>query len=155
MHTWCGRRRRLRGHAGALTDRPTLRAHAYSLLRTILTSAVNDELVGANPARIAGAGRTKRAHTIRPASVAELAELTAAMPERLALMVTLASWCALRFGELIELRRGDVDLSTEVVRIRRGAIRTAAGTVVTTPRVTPACATSTFRRTSSRSLSNI
>ena len=26
------------------------------------------------------------------------------MPERLRLMVTLASWCALRFGETVELR---------------------------------------------------
>ena len=35
------------------------------------------------------------------------------MPERLQLMVTLASWCALRFGEIVELRRGDVDLGAE------------------------------------------
>ena len=27
-------------------------------------------------------------------------------------MVTLASWCALRFGEIVELRRGDIDLRT-------------------------------------------
>ena len=37
--------------------------------------------------------------------------LTAEMPEKLRLMVTLASWCALRFGETVELRRGDIDLS--------------------------------------------
>jgi integrase len=122
-------------HAGALVDRPTLRAHAYSLLRTIFTSAVNDELIGANPARIPGAGRTKRVHAIRPASVAELGLLTAAMPERLRLIVTLASWCALRFGEAIELRRGDVDLSAQVIRVRRAAVRTAgAGYTITTPK---------------------
>ena len=46
------------------------------------------------------------------------------MPERLRLMVTLASWCALRFGETVELRRGDIDLSDEVIRIRRAAVRT-------------------------------
>ena len=101
-------------HAGALVDRPTMRSHAYSLLRTIMASAVNDELIDANPARIVGAGRTTRVHKIRPASIEELGVLTEAMPERLRLMVTLASWCALRFGETIELRRGDVDLSAEV-----------------------------------------
>jgi integrase len=121
-------------HAGTLADRPTLRSHAYSLLRTIYTSAVNDELVDANPCRIVGAGRTTRAHKIKPASIEELAILTAAMPERLALMVTLASWCALRFGETIELRRGDVDLSGEVIRIRRAAVRTGAGYTITTPK---------------------
>jgi integrase len=121
-------------HAGALTDRPTMRAHAYSLLRTIFASAVNDEVVDANPCRIVGAGRTKRVVKIKPASVPELAALAAAMPERLALMVTLASWCALRFGELVELRRGDVDLSAEVIRVRRGAVRTSEGFTITTPK---------------------
>ena len=56
-------------HAAALADRPTMRSHAYSLLRTILASAVNDEIVDANPARIVGAGRSKRVHKIRPASI--------------------------------------------------------------------------------------
>jgi integrase len=121
-------------HSTTLVDRPTMRAHAYSLLRTIFTSAANDELIHANPCRIVGAGRTKRAHTIRPASVAELDELTAAMPDRLQLMVTLASWCALRFGELIELRRRDIDLDAGLVKVARGAVRTTEGTVPTTPK---------------------
>jgi integrase len=117
-----------------LVERPTMRSHAYSLLRTIFTSAVNDEHIDANPARIVGAGRAKRVHKIRPASVAELAVLTAEMPERLRLMVTLASWCALRFGETVELRRGDIDLSAEVIRIRRAAVRTKGAYTITTPK---------------------
>ena len=117
-----------------LIDRPTMRSHAYSLLRTIMTSAVNDEHIDANPARIVGAGRAKRVHKIRPASVAELGVLTSAMPERLRLMVTLASWCALRFGETVELRRGDIDLSQEVIRIRRAAVRTKGTYSITTPK---------------------
>jgi integrase len=121
-------------HAATLADRPTMRAHAYSLLRTIMASAVNDELIDANPCRIVDAGRTNRVHQIRPASVSELAVLTNAMPERLRLMVTLASWCALRFGEAVELRRGDIDLSDEVIRIRRAAVRTKGGYTITTPK---------------------
>jgi integrase len=121
-------------YAATLTDRPTMRSHAYSLLRTIMGGAVNDELIDANPCRIVGAGRAKRVHRIRPASVVELAALTAAMPDRLRLMVTLASWCALRFGEAVELRRGDVDLSDEVIRIRRAAVRTKGAYTTTTPK---------------------
>ncbi len=122
-------------YSGTLDDRPTLRSHAYSLLRTILGSAVTDELIDANPCRITGAGRARRVHRIRPASVDELATVTEAMPERLRLMVILASWCALRFGETVELRRGDVDLGDEVIRIRRAAVRTHGGTFdVTTPK---------------------
>jgi integrase len=117
-----------------LIDRPTMRSHAYSLLRTIMGSAVNDELVDANPARIVGAGRSKRVHKIQPASVEELAAATAAMPDRMKLMVTLASWCALRFGEIVELRRGDVDLSTDVIRVRRAATRVGGAYSITTPK---------------------
>ena len=117
-----------------LVDRPTMRSHAYSLLRTIMGSAVIDEITDSNPARIVGAGRAKRVHRIRPASVEELTVLTEAMPQRLALMVTLASWCALRFGETVELRRCDIDLSQEVIRIRRAAVRTKGGYLITTPK---------------------
>ena len=42
------------------------------------------------------------------------------MPGRLQLMVLLAAWCGLRFGELAELRRADVDLAHGVLRVRRG-----------------------------------
>jgi integrase len=35
-------------------------------------------------------------------------------------MILLACWCALRFGELTELRRGDLDLSMPRVRVTRG-----------------------------------
>ena len=121
-------------------------------MRTIFASAVNDELIDANPCRIVGAGRANRVHKIRPASVDELAMLTAEMPERLRLMVTLASWCALRFGETIELRRGDIDLSDEVIRIRRAAVRTEGAYDDRPPRnPTPACVTWRSRRTSSPS----
>ena len=117
-----------------LVDRPTMRSHAYSLLRTIFGSAVNDEIIDANPCRIVGAGRAKRVHKIRPASVEELGVLTAEMPEKLRLMVTLASWCALRFGEAVELRRGDIDLSDEVIRVRRAATRVGGTFAITTPK---------------------
>ena len=96
-----------------------MRARTYALLRTILATAVADELIDANPCRIRGAGQTQRVHKIRPASVAELDALTAAMPDRLKLAVPLASWCALRVGEILELRRGDIDLDQEVIRVRR------------------------------------
>lgn len=122
-------------YSATLVDRPTLRSHAYSLLRTIMNSAVNDEIIDANPCRITGAGRAKRVKKIRPASLDELAAATNAMPERLRLMVTLASWCALRFGETIELRRKDVDLAEGVIRVRRAAVRTNGGQfAVTTPK---------------------
>lgn len=110
---------------------PTYRAHAYSLLRTILGS-VDPSVLPTNPARIRGAGSTSRRHEVEPLTLEELATLTEAMPEGRRLMVLLAAWCALRFGELAELRRSDVDVKNGVVKIRRGVVRTSGGVAVGT-----------------------
>ena len=101
--------------------RKTARAHAYALVRTLLGGAVEDELLEANPCRISGAGAAKRVKAIRPATLAQLETITTAMPAKYRLMVPLASWCALRYGELAELRRGDLELSEAawVIRVRR------------------------------------
>ena len=58
-------------------------------------------------------------HIGEPATLDELALLVAALPERLRLMIELAAWCALRFGEVAELRRGDIDLKDGVIRVTR------------------------------------
>jgi len=105
-------------------DTPTYRAHAYALLRTILGTAVDRGLIRtANPAKVRGGGSTKRAKKIRPATLEELAIIAAEMPKRRRMMVVLAAWTALRFGELAELRRGDVDLKRGLIRVRRGVVR--------------------------------
>jgi len=46
-------------HATLDPATPTRRAHAYSLLRSIVTTAVSDDLVTANPCRIRGAGSAR------------------------------------------------------------------------------------------------
>jgi integrase len=123
-----------RWHAEMGTTRPTLRAHAYGLLRSILASAVQDQLIPVNPAHIRGAGTSRRVHKIKVATLAELEAIAAAMPQRFRLMVLLASWCAMRFGELAELRRGDVDLRNGVIHIRRAVARAGGRVVVSTPK---------------------
>lgn len=113
---------------------PTLRSHAYGLLRTILATAVADERLSANPAQIKGASTTKRARRIKPATLAELETIAAAMPERYRPMVMLSSWCALRFGEVTELRRKDVDLKNGVLHVRRGVVRAQGEKIIGTPK---------------------
>lgn len=115
------------------TRTPTYRAHAYSLLRTILAS-VDPSVLASNPASIRGAGSVARKHEIEPLTLEELEILTNAMPARRQLMVLLAAWCALRFGELTELRRRDVDLRQGVVKVHRAVVRTAQGVLVGTPK---------------------
>lgn len=113
---------------------PTMRAHAYGLLRTVFGAAVADDLIDANPCRIRGAGSAKRKAKITPASLPELQAIVAAVPARYQLIVLLASWCALRFGELTELRRSDIDTKRGRLRIRRGVVHVGGGYIVGTPK---------------------
>ncbi len=121
-------------HAGMDGSTPTIRAHAYSLLRTILATAVSDGDLVANPCHIRGAGNTKRVHQIEPLTLAQLGILVDRMPGRYKAMTLLAAWCGLRFGELTELRRKDVDLANGIVKVRRGVTRVGGECVVGTPK---------------------
>jgi len=123
-----------RWYAGFGTGTPTLRAHCYGLLRTILATAASDGRIQVNPCVIRGAGSARRVHKIRPASLTELEKLTAAMPEQYRAMILLASWCALRFGELTELRRRDIDLTDGTIRVQRAVVRVGGEFQVTTPK---------------------
>lgn len=107
-------------HQGMGAATPTRRAHLYALLRTILSSAVEEELILNNPCQVKGAGKAKRARRIEPATLAELATIVKAVPQRWGMLVTLAAWCALRFGEATELRRKDLAADGTVLKIRRG-----------------------------------
>lgn len=121
-------------YAGLDSSRPTLRAHAYGLLRTILASAVQDRLLDFNPCHIRGAGNSKRVHKIKPLTLPELEQLVTAMPERLQAMTLLAAWCAMRFGELTELRRKDLDLKNGAIHVRRAVVRVNGQVVIGTPK---------------------
>lgn len=124
-----------RWYARTLKDKPTMRAHAYSLLRTILeTARTRDRIIETNPCLVRGGGTVSRKVKPQPATLEQLAIATAAMPERMRLMVPLSAWCALRFGELIELRRSDIDVTNGVIRIRRAAVRVGGNWVVGDPK---------------------
>ncbi|MFZ0714261.1 tyrosine-type recombinase/integrase [Mycobacterium sp.] len=122
-------------YATALADKPTMRAHAYSLLRTILTTALADELIDTQPCRIRGAGRVKApVHQVTPATIGEIDVITMKMPPRLRLTIICASWLAMRQGEILELRRGDIDIDNGIVRIRRGLVRVGGQRHTDTPK---------------------
>jgi integrase len=131
-------------HSKMGTKTPTLRAHAYGLLRTIMGTALSDGKIRVNPCVIRGAGSARRVHKIRPASLDEIAAITWEMPKQYRAMVLLAAWCALRFGELTELRRRDVHLTIPpdgsvdehegVVRVERAVVRVDDGFMATTPK---------------------
>jgi integrase len=122
-------------HAGLGTDTPTQTAHAYALLHAICVTAIQDELLDANPCRIRAAMTTKRKRHIEVLNPAQVDALAAAMPAELAASVVLAAWCGLRWGEASELRRKDVTDGSKVLRVRRGVTyRKELGFIVGPPK---------------------
>ena len=102
---------------------PAYRARACQALRAIFETAVSDEMIVANPCRVKGGGTHTRVRKVTPATRGEIQALIEAMPARLAVAVPLASFCALRFGEMSELRRKDIDLQAGVLHVRCSVVR--------------------------------
>jgi len=116
-------------HQGIADAHPTTAAKAYRLLSTIMKTAVSDEVVARNPCQVKGASVEKAPE--RPtASMAEVQALADAMPENMRVAVLLASWCQLRRGELLGLRRRDVDTLHGTVSVVVTRTKTMAGTMV-------------------------
>jgi len=119
-------------HAELAGRHPSTAAKAYRLLRAILNTAVTDERITRNPCRVEGAG-VERASERPTASIAEVDALADAMPDRLAALVLLAAWCGLRRAELLALRRCDVDLLHETVRVQRTCQQLRDGSTIIGP----------------------
>ncbi|MCW2607955.1 MAG: putative integrase [Frankiales bacterium] len=115
-------------------SKPTRRAHAYGLLRAICMTAYREDLISANPCRIAGGGRVRKQHKTETATLAELDAIAQAIAPRYRSMVLLAGWCGLRHGELTELRRRDLDLERGSVKIERAVTRVDGVMVVGDPK---------------------
>ncbi len=107
-------------------------AKAYRLLRTILNTALEDGIIGKNPCRIEGAGVERAAE--RPiATIPQAFALADAIDERYRLMVVLATFGGLRLGELLGMKRCDVDLENANVRIDGQALELKSGARITGP----------------------
>jgi integrase len=137
-------------HAELGGGHPTRNAHAYALLHAICATAVQDEVLDANPCRIRAAMQTKRKRDVDVLSPAEVDRLAGKMPARLRASVLLAAWCGLRWGETSELRRKDLSADCSVLRVHRavtyrkgkfdvGEPKTAAGVrdVAVPPHIRP------------------
>lgn len=101
-------------------------AKAYRLVRAILNTAVDDGRIKRNPCRIKGAGEHRAAE--RPTATApQVYKLADRMPKRYRALVLAAAFTGLRWGELIALRRCDIDLSARVLHVRRRLAQLSRG----------------------------
>jgi integrase len=115
---------RVRSWRQALLDkgvgRPTVAA-SYRLLRAVLSTAVDDELVRRNPCRIPGAGEDDSPER-QIATVDEVFAIADAIEKRYRALILLAAFGGLRWGEVTGLRRRHVDLEAATVRVQVGVV---------------------------------
>lgn len=100
------------------------RAGVYRTLAGIMKAAVAEEIISRSPCAIkGGAVEPKRDHHVIVATPEQVRELADRMRPQWRMLVLLGAYCQLRFGELAELQRSDVDLDGGVIRIRRAMSR--------------------------------
>lgn len=111
---------------------PVTVAKAYRLLKSVLNTAVDDELIRRNPCRIKGAGseRSPERPTVR---VEEVYVISRSVRAWFSALVLLAAFTGLRWGELIALRRRHLDLDGDCVVKVRGSVSEVDGKFVEGP----------------------
>lgn len=99
------------------------RYNAYTLLKPIMDSAANDPideaghtLIERNPCRTVVV-RPRKKHKTVNASPEQLRKLYERMPDRLALSVYCTGFMGMRIGEVLALRREDIDLNAKTVHV--------------------------------------
>lgn len=96
---------------------PRALSQSYALLRGILSQAVDDELLAANPARIKGAGNSPTAREGRALTVEEVFGISRAIIPRYRALVLVLAFGGLRYGEATALQRRDV--TAHRIRVER------------------------------------
>ena len=94
-------------------------AKSYRLMRAVLNTALKeDQLIAQNPCRIPG--YDKETSFERPvATIRQVFALSQLIDRRYAALVLLAAFTGLRWGELVALRRSDLDLERGTVTVSR------------------------------------
>jgi len=113
---------------------PTMRIHAYSLLKAIYRTAVTRKLVEESPVDVEGATARATPKDVTLLTVAQVQALSDAVPPRHRLLILLAAWCGLRFGELTALRRRDIDLAEGTITVEQAAVTVSGQRLITTPK---------------------
>lgn len=122
-------------HAEMLkANRPgrTTVAKCYRLLRTILGTAVEDELIVKNPCVVKGAGVERPAE--RPtATIEQVYAIADVIEPRYRALVLMATFTGLRLGELQALTRRRLDLLHSRVDVIEQMLHLADGTLLVAP----------------------
>jgi integrase len=137
LHRYTHRPRARRCASGAkhcsIPASVTLRSpRCTRLLKAILNTAVDDGMIRRNPCRIKGAGQEKSPE--RPVlTIRQVLDLANAIDQRYRLLVLLAVFCSLRWGELAALRLRHIDLTRATVYVEASVVELIDGSRITGP----------------------
>lgn len=92
------------------TGKLTAVARAYDLMKSVLKTAVEDELIQTNPCRVRGGSAASTGKKVIPPTDDELEQIIEALPEKYRAVAILAAAGGLRFGEIIALTRDDITI---------------------------------------------
>ena len=113
-------RRRRKKLVDAGVGEPTI-ARSYQLLKSIMNTAIEDELIRRNPCRIKGGAQNDTPE--RPTlTVEQVFDVAGEVPLRYRLLVLFATFASMRWGEIVAVQRGDIDLQACTIRVQRAAI---------------------------------
>jgi integrase len=101
-------------------------AKSYRLLKAIMTTAVEDDLIARNPCRLRNAG-VERTPERKPPSIEEVVRIADAIEPRYRALILLAAWSGLRWGELAALSRQRIDRLHGVVHVVDSMIQLGGG----------------------------
>lgn len=108
-------------------------AKAYRLLKAILATAVQDELIARNPCLLPGAGSERPPERVPP-TIAEAEAIADAIEDRYRVLVLLGAWSGLRWGELIGLTRSSIDLLHGTVTVSQAMVELGSSAYVGPPK---------------------
>ena len=108
------------------SGRRTQAARSYGLLKSILTTAVQDGRLASNPCLIRGAQNATTGKVVLPPTSAQLAVMIDHITDRYKAALIIAAWGAIRYGELTELRRKDLAVAPDgiVINVVRAVTHT-------------------------------
>lgn len=120
-------------------DTKSRNSQAYRLFSSICSAAVEDGLLPVSPCRSPKAGRKPKAARKPLLATDEYTALVAALPDRYRLMAELMAGCALRLGEVTELRKKDVRVvrAEDAVAATVAVARAVSWTTGETPHIGP------------------
>ncbi|KAB1662832.1 tyrosine-type recombinase/integrase [Pseudoclavibacter sp. CFCC 13611] len=111
---------------------PTVVLRAFGVLHGIITTAVLDKRLSADPAaRVSLPKKIRRKHVYLTHE--QVGALAAAGGEHTLLLLVLA-YCGLRWGEAIALRPSDVDFDRGRIQVTRNAVEVGANIYVGSPK---------------------